>query len=277
MPETHKLFSHLPALQNMIRRVAIEAGNITLDYFDEGGFNDAKTKKDGSPVTLADEAAEKLIIEKLIAIAPGISIVGEESVAKGRTYDLTRSEWFWLVDPLDGTKEFISGRGDYTVNIALIHKGVPVMGVVYAPVHGELYAGHKDGGAIKWNNDSDKEKPIAVREPPEKGLVAVCSKSHGRGERLDQFLNHYKIAKRASRGSSLKMCLVAEGKADIYPRLGPTCEWDTAAAHAVLNAAGGRITDLNGTVLSYGGHDPKFLNPEFVAYSAALNLPENFS
>ena len=270
-----KILQHLPALCQQVRRVAIEAGNLTLDYFDESGFYGADAKADGSPVTVADQKAEELITKALKDMTPDVLIVGEEAASEGYRPDLSTQEYFWLVDPLDGTKEFISGSGDYTVNIALIKDHKPVLGVVYAPVHGELYAACGEGTAIRWMEDSDKERPITVRNAPHEGLTIVSSKSHGKGDKLDNFLEHYKIKKRVQRGSSLKMCVIAAGKADMYPRFGLTCEWDTAAAHAILNAAGGFITDMAGNELTYGGADPKFLNPEFVARSGHVNLPED--
>lgn len=269
-----KILKHLPALCQQIRRVAIQAGDLTLDYFDEGGYQGADAKSDGSPVTLADQKAEELIIKALKEITPEVVIVGEEAADSGYRPITENLEYFWLVDPLDGTKEFISGSGDYTVNIGLIHNHQPVLGVVYAPVHGELYAACGEGTAIRWTEESDKDRPISVREASAKGLTIVSSKSFGSGEKLETFLSHYKVKKSIKRGSSLKICSIASGKADMYPRFGPTCEWDTAAAHAILKSAGGYLTDMNGEELSYGGHDPKFLNPEFVARSASIDLPE---
>lgn len=274
---TSKILNHLPALMAQIRRLAIEAGELTLDYFDESGYDGADAKADGSPVTLADQKAEILIEKGLKNITPEVIIVGEEAAAEGYRPDLTHEEYFWLVDPLDGTKEFISGSGDYTVNIALIHKGEPVLGVVYAPVHGELYAACGEGTAIKWNEDNETEKLIRVRRVPDKGLTVVSSKSFGKGERLEAFLEHYKIQKRIQRGSSLKICSVASGKADMYPRFGMTCEWDTAAAHAILRSAGGFLSDIDGNELTYGGRDSKFLNPEFIARSSSVDLPHQVS
>lgn len=269
-----KILQHLPALCNQVRRVAVEAGKLTLDYFDESGYQGADVKADGSLVTLADQKAEDLITKALKEITSDVLIVGEEAAAEGYRPDLRDEEYFWLVDPLDGTKEFISGSGDYTVNIALIKNHEPVLGVVYAPVHGELYAACGEGTAIRWMEDTDKERPIEVREAPFKGLTIVSSKSHGKGARLDKFLENYMVAKQVQRGSSLKMCVIAAGKADMYPRFGMTCEWDTAAAHAVLNAAGGTITDLEGNELKYGlGTNEKFLNPEFIARSKSVLLP----
>jgi len=268
-----KILGHLPALCNQIRRVAIEAGELTLNYFDESGFDSASTKDDGSPVTIADEKAEQFIEGALKDITGDVLIVGEEAAAEGYRPDLSKEEYFWLVDPLDGTKEFISGSGDYTVNIALIRDNQPVLGVVYAPYHGELYAASEGGQAIRWLEDTENEKTITTRPSPNEGITVVSSKSHGSGDKLDQFLSNYKIKKQIKRGSSLKICSVAAGKADIYPRFGPTCEWDTAAAHAVLKVAGGHLTDIQGNELSYGGVDPKFLNPEFIARSGDIILP----
>lgn len=241
-----------------------------MNHFDDSGYEGADAKSDGSPVTLADTQAQEFINKKLRDIDDSVLIVGEEN----KNPDVSNAEYFWLVDPLDGTKEFISGSGDYTVNIALIHNNDPVLGVVYAPVHGDLYAACGEGTAIRWMEDSDVERPITVRDMPHKGLTIVSSKSHGKGEALEKFLSHYKVAKQVQRGSSLKMCVIAAGKADMYPRFGLTCEWDTAAAHAILNAAGGTITDIDGNELRYGlGTNDKFLNPEFIARSREIDLP----
>jgi len=266
--ETQKLVDNPGALCNMVRRVAIEAGEITLKYFEMAGDGHIEAKSDGSPVTLADREAETLIQIKLEQIAKGIPIVGEEAASLGKApKNFDRDGYFWIVDPLDGTKEFIGGGGDYTVNIALINKGKPVLGVVYAPAKGEMYAGHGRGTAVRWLEDSDTEKEISVRKSPKGGLVVVASKSHGDESKLDKFLSKFKVDKVVKRGSSLKMCIIAAGKADLYPRFGPTCEWDTAAADAVLRSAGGVITDLNGSPLKYGGSNEKWLNPEFIACS----------
>lgn len=263
-----KLLDNPGALCNMVRRIALEAGEITLKYFEMAGDSHVEAKADGSPVTLADREAEMLIQIKLEELTPGIPIVGEEAASLGKEpKDFDRDGYFWIVDPLDGTKEFIGGGGDYTVNIALINKGEPVLGVVYAPAKGELYAGHGLGTAVRWMEDSDKEKQISVRKSPKGGLVVVASINHGDEGKLGQFLEKFKVEKVVKRGSSLKMCIIAAGKADLYPRFGPTCEWDTAAADAVLRSAGGIITDLDGQPLKYGGSNPKWLNPEFIACS----------
>ncbi len=263
---SEKLLQHLPALCNIVRRIAIEAGHETLKYFDESGFDASKAKDDGSPVTIADHAAEEIIEKALYEILPAVPVVGEELAAAGRIPEIGGSEYFWLVDPLDGTKEFISGSGDYTVNIALLYKGDPVLGVVYSPVNGELYAGCGEGTAIRWLEDTNKEKSIHVRKPPPGGLTVVASLNHANDKKLEDFLREYKVEKLVKRGSSLKICAVASGKADLYPRLGPTCEWDTAAGDAVLRAAGGYVMTLdNHAPFTYGHARRKFLNPEFVA------------
>lgn len=234
---------------------AREAGDAILVVVARGF--DVAHKGDTSPVTEADHAAEAVILAHLARLAPGVPVVAEEEVAAGRVPD-TGHEYF-LVDPLDGTKEFIRGGDDYTVNIGLIRDGAPVLGVVHAPATGRTHAGIVGQGA--WLEEGGARHAIGCRvrqEPP----VAVASKSH-----FSQVTADYLAAVGAgdwvSVGSSLKFCLVAEGKADIYPRLSPTCEWDTAAGHAVLLAAGGRVDGPDGRPLRYG--KPAFLNPGFCA------------
>jgi 3'(2'), 5'-bisphosphate nucleotidase len=262
---SEKLLQHLPALCNTVRRIAVDAGHATLEYFDEAGFHGALDKADGSPVTAADQASEAIIEKALRNLLPEIPIVAEEAAAAGNLPEIAGKEYFWLVDPLDGTKEFITGSGDYTVNIALIRNGEPVVGVVYTPVNGELYAGSGLGTAVRWLEKTGNEKNIHVRTAPAAGLTVVASRNHGDPARLDSFLSHYKVERLLKKGSSLKICAVAAGKADVYPRFGPTSEWDTAAGDAVLRSAGGFITDMKGAVLRYGKEDGKFLNPEFIA------------
>ena len=267
MPSEEKLLANLGALCNMVRRIAIEAGDITLKYLEEIDGMEVDVKADNSPVTRADREAEIHIQGALEKLTPNILVIGEEAASLDKLPALKNAEYFWIVDPLDGTKEYIAGGGDYTVNIALIRNGEPILGVVYAPYIGHLYAAHGVGTAVKWIQDTDKEKPVSVRAVPKFGMTVVASKSHGDKARLDAFLEAFKIEKLVKRGSSLKICIIAEGKADMYPRFGPTCEWDTAAGDAVLRAAGGTITDIDGQPLKYGGADPKFLNPEFIACS----------
>ena len=263
---SESLIAHPAALCNQVRRIAIEAGRITLDYFDESGFDGVQSKGDGSPVTIADQQAEKAIEKALADITPDIPMIGEEKTAAGRIPDLSDAPYFWLVDALDGTREFISGSGDYSVNIALIKDNKPFLGVVYAPVLGLIYAGFEGSDPVKWNEETGQEKVIQTRQVPSSGYVVVTSKSHGSDKKLQNFLEGFKVNKVLRKGSSLKMCVIAEGKADIYPRFGPTCEWDTAAADAILRSAGGGLKDIDGNALTYRKTKDKFYNPEFIAW-----------
>jgi 3'(2'), 5'-bisphosphate nucleotidase len=240
------------------------AGEIELKYYRAGAVVSAKA--DGSPVTLADQEAEALIIQALGQIVPGIPVVGEESVAAGHIPDISCGEFF-LVDALDGTKEFISGGGDFTVNIALMQKFMPVMGIIYAPVSGALYIGAGDEAYIVAADG--KETRLNVRVEPDEGMTVVASRRHDNDARIMNFLKPRKVNNLIKRSSSLKFCAVAAGEADIYPRLGNTSEWDTAAGEAILNAAGGRVTTLEGGPMIYGKADRNFLNPAFVAFAAA--------
>lgn len=269
MVSSQKLMDNPSALTGMVRRIALAAGGIVMSYFEGGDAQGMERKDDGSPVTLADREAEIYIQKALADILPDVPMIGEETVSQGTVTDLSQADYFWLVDPLDGTREFIKGGNDFTVNIALIHKGEPVLGVVYVPAQDVLYAGYGADTAVRWSAETDKDKSIAVRKEPPFGLTVVASAHHGDRARLDEFLQGFKIEKVIKRGSSLKICSIAEGKADLYPRFGPTCEWDTAAAHAVLRAAGGVLTDTDGKELRYGGARPGFLNPEFIAASFA--------
>jgi 3'(2'), 5'-bisphosphate nucleotidase len=236
------------------------AGKIELEYFRAG--TEVMDKTDGSPVTIADQQAEALIAEKLKARHPEIPMIGEESVAAGTIPDISAGK-FWLVDPLDGTREFITGNGDFTVNIALLKNFIPVMGIIYAPVADELYFGA--AGQAFMSLQGAPEKKIGARPAPPEGLTVVASKRHGDPERLKDFLKDKKVVQLINRSSSLKFCAIAAGLADFYPRLGPTSEWDTAAGDAILQAAGGRVCTLDGLPLLYGKTQRKFLNPEFTA------------
>lgn len=243
--------------------VARAAGEIELHYFRSGA--EVIDKADGSPVTLADQEAEKLIVASLRELCPSVPMIGEESVAAGVIPDISGGE-FWLVDPLDGTREFITGSGDFTVNIALLRNFVPVMGIIYAPVADELYFGAEGRAFMQLSGKAEEE--VSVRQPPAEGVTVLASKRHGDPERLNEFLKGKKVAKLTNRSSSLKFCLLAAGVADLYPRLGPTSEWDTAAGDAILRAAGGKVSTLEGTPLIYGKVQQKFLNPHFVASAA---------
>lgn len=215
-------------------------------------------KCDASPVTEADRAAERIILDALARAAPDVPIIAEEEVAAGRIP--THGDTYFLVDPLDGTKEFVRGGDDYTVNIGLIVGGTPRLGVVLAPETGRLHSGIVGEGA--WLDDASGRVPIRTRDRGTE-LVAVASKSHFTQNTSDYLGALCPGCGHVSIGSSLKFCIVAEGRADIYPRLSPTSEWDTAAGHAVLLAAGGRVDGPDGKPLAYG--KTAFLNRAFVA------------
>ena len=217
-------------------------------------------KGDESPVTVADQLAEKVIFEGLHRITPGIPVVGEEAASAGEIPDV--SNRFWLVDPIDGTKEFVNRNGEFTVNIALIDHGVPVLGLVLAPALDTLYAGAAGLGA--WVEIRDARRSLAVRRVPVDGLTVVGSRHHGNDAAMEAFLAGRLVAAHRAVGSSLKICLLAEGLADVYPRFGRTMEWDIAAGDAVLRAAGGAVRTLDGALLRYG--KPGFENPDFAAW-----------
>ena len=251
------------ALLEAVIEIARQAGAVVMEVY--GTDFAVRGKEDASPVTQADERAEALIVPALAALLPGVPIVAEEAVARGDVPAVGAR--FWLVDPLDGTKEFISRNGEFTVNIALVEAGVPVLGVVFAPAIGRLFAGAAGLGARV--EDARGRRAIVCRATPPEGLTVVASRSHGDAAALDAFLAGRKVASLASAGSSLKLCLVAAGEADLYPRLGRTMEWDIAAGHAVVLAAGGRVCRLDGTPLAYG--KPGFDNPHFYAAGRALD------
>jgi len=239
-----------------IALAAREAGEAILEIVRRG--YDVEHKPDSSPVTEADRAAELIILAALAKAAPGIPVIAEEEVAAGRIP--AHGDTYFLVDPLDGTKEFVRGGEDYTVNIALIEGKLPVLGAVYAPATDTLHAGLVGAGA--WTMDSEGRRAIRTREPSGP-LVAVASKSHFNQPTADYLAQAVGECAYLAIGSSLKFCVVAEGRADIYPRLSPTSEWDTAAGHAVLLAAGGRVDGPDGEPLTYGKR--AFLNRGFVA------------
>ena len=224
---------------------------------------EVRGKADASPVTEADERAEAVLLPELARLTPDIPAVSEDQAAAGRIPRVSKR--FWLVDPLDGTKEFISRNGEFTVNVALIDNGQPVLGVVFAPALDRLFAGTVGAGA--FTEAGGERCAIACRAVPPAGLTVVASRSHGDAQALAQFLAGRKVADQIRAGSSLKLCLVAAGEADVYPRLGRTMEWDIAAGDAVLRAAGGIVTTLDGAPLAYGKAD--FANPHFAAWGAA--------
>jgi len=247
---------------------AIDAGAVILEIRARG--HTVETKADSSPVTEADRAAEALIAERIAVSVPAIPMVGEEATYDGDLPDV--GERFFLVDPLDGTREFTRGGDDFTVNIGLIVGGEPVAGVIFVPATGRLFWGIEGEGA--WHADvvdgaRGVARPLGCREAPSDRLVVVASRSH-RTPETDAFIDRFGTCDIVAAGSSLKFCTVAEGDADLYPRMGPTMQWDTAAGDAILRAAGGRVVDLDGTPLGYGpiaGADgpDRFRNPYFVA------------
>jgi 3'(2'), 5'-bisphosphate nucleotidase len=227
-------------------------------------------KADASPVTAADHAAEAIILERLVSLLPGVPVVSEEAAAAGHRPKIgeeTPDRRFWLVDPLDGTKEFLSHNGEFTVNIALIQGSRPILGVVHLPALGTTYTGSAPAGGGSGSatlaQRGARPKPITCRRQPPDGAIVLASRSHSNAAALESFLSNEQVAAMESAGSSLKFCRVAEGLADIYPRLGRTMEWDTAAGQAVLVAAGGSVRTLDGKELGYG--KPGFENPHFVA------------
>lgn len=250
--------TNVSSLPEPLEETAFEAGSAIMAIHRSGA--DAATKSDGSPVTLADRRAEEIILRALARIAPEIQVISEENA---KSHQLPPAERFFLVDPLDGTREFIrqDGSGAFTVNIALIEHGSPVLGIVYAPALDRMFSGRTGGGARELCGG--KARGIAVRNVPHSGPVAVASRSH-RDPETDRWLEDNKVSQTVSIGSSLKFCLLAAGEADIYPRFGPTMEWDTAAGDAVLRAAGGTVTNPDGAPFVYG--KPNYRNGSFVAY-----------
>lgn len=244
------------ALVEELAAAARAAGAAILEIVARGF--DVEHKGDNSPVTEADRAAELIILAALARVAPGVPVIAEEEVAAGRIP--AHDALYFLVDPLDGTKEFIRGGDDYTVNIGLIRDGAPTLGVVYSPARATLHAGAVGDGA--WLEQKGERRTIRTRDPAVPP-VAVASKSHFNQATADYLDRAAPGCGHVGVGSSLKFCIVAEGQADIYPRLSPTSEWDTAAGHAVLLAAGGRVDGPDGEPLRYGKH--AFLNRGFVA------------
>ena len=243
--------------------LALSAGNEIMAIY-ATDFS-ARDKSDLTPVTEADEAAEKFILAGLAKLDPVTPVISEEAAAAGRIPAV--SGRFFLVDPLDGTKEFISRNGEFTVNIALVEDGVPVAGVVYAPALSRMFWGERGVGAAQGTllpSETFEWKPIAVRHLPADGATVVASRSH-RDQATDDYLKTVAVKSLCSAGSSLKFCLIAAGEADLYPRFGRTMEWDTAAGQAVLMAAGGKVCSLDGAPLLYGKRDRGYDNPGFIA------------
>ncbi len=247
------------------------AGARILSHY---GRAEVELKGDNSPVTVADREADAVLVETLRRIAPDIPVISEESSPSGR---VARNERFFLVDPLDGTKEFIHGRDEFTVNVALIESGSPQFGIVYAPALSRAYVTLSPNQTAKVELDAAAPMPeftnleftpVTTRSANQGDLVAAVSRSH-LDEKTEAFLAQRGITQTHASGSSLKFCGVAEGMADVYPRFGRTMEWDTAAGHAVLAAAGGTVLDVNGEPLMYGKQDDNYANPGFIAWGRA--------
>ena len=243
-------------LISLAATLALDAGRAILAVR-QRGF-DVERKEDRSPVTEADRAAEALIVAGLRQAVPAIPVIAEEEVAAGRIAQPTAT--YWLVDPLDGTREFAAGNDEFAVNIGLVREGRPVLGVVAIPVTGELFGGIVGGGA--WKRVGSHQTPVLARLPPAEGLTVLASRYHGSSARLDEFLRDKRVTKVINFGSSVKFCRLAEGIADLYPRFGRTMEWDTCAPQAVLEAAGGTVRTVGGEELRYG--KPGWENPHFV-------------
>lgn len=255
---------HPTLLMEALVRLVQQAGALVLQVYERDFSVLAKT--DASPVTEADWRAEALITPALQVLLPGVPVLAEEAAAAGLAPAAAGlGERFWLVDPLDGTREFVQRNGEFTVNVALIEQGRPVLGVVLAPALGQLYAGAAGLGAFtQFGSDAGTRRAIECRRPPAEGLTVLASRSHGDQAALNAFLADQPVARIRQAGSSLKLCLLAAGEADLYPRFGRTMEWDIAAGQAVLEAAGGRVEDLQGQPLRYG--KPGFENPDFLAW-----------
>lgn len=257
-------------LVKILRRLALEAGDKIMEIYGSDDF-EVRSKSDASPVTEADEAADALISAGLRAAFPDTPLVTEE---QADTHGQSLST-FLIVDPLDGTKEFVKRRGDFTVNIAYVENGVPVRGVVYAPAKGRLFYTDAEGAAVEETGEFDHDLPGATKRlrvtvPDNTALLVVASKSH-RDQATDDYIARYQVRDLTSAGSSLKFCLVATGEADLYPRLGRTMEWDTAAGDAVLRGAGGEMVRFDDHApFTYG--KPGFENPFFIAYAPGVEL-----
>ena len=258
----------LSALIEQVLDIAVKAGDKILEVYDDVDNFQIEQKNDDSPLTRADREANKIICDRLEMLSPKFPIISEEN--KLIPYEERKNfEYMWMVDPLDGTKEFIKRNGEFTVNIALIHKGQSIAGVVYTPVTRELYHAIKDQGAYKIVDNKKTKLQCASYNSDDKGLSVVCSRSHLNDE-TQAFIDNYNEPLKVSKGSSLKFLIIAEAKAHVYPRLAPTMEWDTAAAQIILEESGGRMIQAdNKELMSYNKEN--LLNPHFIAYANQVN------
>ena len=253
-----------PALLLELEAIARQAGAVIMQVY--GAEFAVRAKPDASPVTAADERAEAVIVAALRGLSPPAPVVAEEAASRGQAP--AAAARFWLVDPLDGTREFVARNGEFTVNIALIENGAPRLGVVFAPAQERLFSGVVGEGA--WVVERGTRRAVHCRRVPRAGSTLACSRSHGDEAALAAWARGRSVAERVVAGSSLKFGLIAAGQADVYARFGRTMEWDTAAGHAVLAAAGGGVVDLTGAPLCYG--KPGYENPHFVAFGDARAL-----
>lgn len=258
------------ALVEALLPAVLAAGRVEMHHFAAGVA--VETKADTTPVTIADHEAEEILTEALHRTAPGIPVIAEEAVAAGRVPAV--QDAFFLVDPLDGTRAFIKGSAEFTINIGLVVARQPVFGIIYAPALNQFYATIGPKEAIEAELAPNEETPafaelalkrLATRAPDPNALVAFASRSHAT-QSTDEFLKHLPITEKRRASSSLKFCLIARGEADLYARLGQTSEWDTAAGQAILTAAGGCVTTLDGAPLGYGKRDGGYANPHFIAW-----------
>ncbi len=252
----------LKALLPEIVALARAAGTVVMKVY--AGDFDVRAKADASPVTVADEESEKLILAGLAKLTPDIPAASEEQVSHAGSWT-TPPRMFWLVDPLDGTREFAARNGEFSINIGLVADRRPVLGALHGPTTNVVWGAAGPGTAAVWRG-REAPTPIRARRIPADGAILLESRSHGDRAALDAFCGEHQIASRKQSGSALKLGLLAEGVADVYPRFGPTMEWDTCAGHAVLDAAGGRIETIRGGPLLYG--KPGLRNPDFIAWGA---------
>lgn len=246
------------ALLELAAELAERAGEVILAVRSRG-FETLR-KADRSPVTEADHAAEALILRGLRAATPDLPVIAEEEIEAGVAP--AAGDQYWLVDPLDGTREFAAMRDEFTVNIGLIRDGRPVLGAVGVPAHGEIFGGMLGPPAVAWKQTRAGRVPIWAREPPGGGMHVLASRAHANDQRLDDFLEGRHVAQVTNMGSALKIVRLAEGAGDLYPRFGRTMEWDTAAPQAILEAAGGHLNGMDGAPLRYG--KPGWANPGFL-------------
>ncbi len=244
----------------LINDLARRAGKVIMSYYQLNDIN-IDYKADNSPVTSADIASNQLICDELTKLHPFIPIISEEN----DNNQIINQQCFWSIDPLDGTKGFLSRNGEFTVNIALIVNSSPILGIVYSPLHDTLYYVDEDKIAYKQIKDAPPI-PIKARSTPTSGAIILTSALSTNQARLNTYIQDKHVDKIIPTASALKICLIAEGIADLYPRFGQTMEWDTAAGHAILKAAGGNIKTLDNTELSYGHNELKYYNPEFIAH-----------